>query len=192
MDELYESGIKLYYLSEFNFIFENGVEMEASKVQRNFANCQSYSDCLDWAKYHKNVSILFPDLFAEFYYASGYILGENFEPLLCRLEDGVVYNDGLRMAMLQGDPLKRRVSEIIDRVVEAGLYNYWISRRMHSITFHYRKTAIFSSHDGYYSFNLYHMQPAFYLLLMGWCLNALCFVFELLCNRLFSKRKLCL
>jgi hypothetical protein len=49
------------------------------------------------------------------------MLGENSEHLVCRLEEGVVYNDGLRMAMLNGDPLMIRINEIIDRVVEAGL-----------------------------------------------------------------------
>jgi len=43
--------------------------------------------------------------------------------------------------------------------------------------------------EEYYSFNLYHMQPALYLLLMGWCLSSLCFMFELLYNRQLSKRK---
>ena len=38
----------------------------------------------------------------------------------------MAYNEGLSMVMLNGDPLLRRVSEIIDRVVEAGFYNFWI------------------------------------------------------------------
>jgi len=189
MDELYESGIKLYYLSEFNFIFENGVEMEASKVQRNFANCQSYSDCLDWAKYHKNVSILFPDVDIEIYFSTGDMLGENSEPLMCRLEDGVVYEEGLSMVMFQGDPLMRRVNAIIDRVVEAGLYNYWISSNMNRIKIESRKISLVHPLDEYYSFNLYHMQVAFYLLLMGWCLSALFFMVELFNNRVLNRRK---
>jgi hypothetical protein len=77
--------------------------------------------------------------------------------------------------MIHGDPLMRRVSEIIDRVVEASLYHHWISQFMR-----YRKLlsgmmAIVHPLDGYYSFNLYHMQPAFFLLLIGWCLSAFCF-----------------
>jgi len=71
------------------------------------------------------------------------------------------------MVMLHGDPLLRRVSEIIGRVVEAGLFNFWISLQMHGRKLFSRKVAIFHPNDAYYSFNLYHMQPAFYLLLMG-------------------------
>jgi hypothetical protein len=108
---------------------------------------------------------------------------------MCRLEDGVVYNDGLRMIMLQGDPLMRRINEIIDRVVEAGIYNFWISLLMNNYKIKSRKISHVHRIDGYYSYNLYHMQPAFYLLLMGWCLSALCFMGELLYNRVSSKRK---
>jgi hypothetical protein len=93
------------------------------------------------------------------------------------------------MIMFHGDPLLRRVTEIIDRVVEAGLYNYWISISMNQYKINSQKIAIVHPLDGYYSFNLYHMQPAFYLLLMGWCLSVLCFIVELLCNRVLSIRK---
>jgi len=187
MDELFGSGIKLYYPPDFDFIFENGDDTEISIIQTNLANCPSYEVCLDWAMYHKNISILFADLDAEYYSADNLILGESSEPLLCRLEDGIVYNNFLRMVMLNGDPLLGRVSEIIDRLFEAGIYNFWISLDMHMIKFASRKIAIVNPLDEYYSFNLYHMQPAFYLLLKGWCLSSLCFLFEFLFKPIKQK-----
>jgi len=187
MDELFASGIKLAYPTEYNLIVENGDETEVSKVKQNRVICPSYEICVNWAKYQKNVSIILVDKDAEEKYASGGYLGENSKPLLCKLEDGVVYNTGLTMIMFHGDPLLRRVNEIIDRVVEAGLYKYWISLTMDTIKLKSRKIAIVHPLDGYYSFNLYHMQPAFYLLLMGWCLSAFCFKVELLYNYVLSK-----
>jgi hypothetical protein len=138
--------------------------------------------------YQKNVSVLLFDKYAENKYAWGESVGENSEPLLCRLEDGVVHRYGESMLMFHGDPLMTRVTEIIDRVVEAGIYNQWISLRMNLAHSYSRKIAIVHPLDSYYSFNLYHMQPAFYLLLMGWCLSALCFMVEVFYNRIFSKR----
>ena len=164
-----------------------GDETEVSKVQRKLANCPSYRVCWKWAKYYRNVSILFPDVDIELYYATGDMLGENSEPLVCRLEDGVVYDDGLSMVMFHGDPLIRRVTEIIDRVVEGGIYNLWISQYIEYAR--NRKMSVIHPHDEYYSSNLYHMQPAFYLLLMGWGLSALSFMGEMLYNRVLSKRK---
>jgi hypothetical protein len=186
MDELFASGIKLAYPPEHNFIFENGDETESLNVQRYRVNCPSYEVCENWAKYHKNVSILLVDKVAEDNYASGAYVGENSEFLLCGLDDGVVFNTGLTMIMFHGDPLMRRINEIIDRVVEAGLYNFWISLSMHGLNLHSRKIAVIHPINGYCSFNLYHMQPAFYLLLIGWCLSALCFMVEVFYSRLLS------
>ena len=124
-------------------------------------NCPK-SGCLHWAKHHKNILILLDDLIVEMYFH--YILGENSELFLCRLEDGVVYNDGLRLVMMKGDPLMIRVNEIIDRVVHAGFCNYRISRYKHRVKLLSRKITNVHPLDGYYSFNVHHMQPAFFLL----------------------------
>jgi hypothetical protein len=134
------------------------------------------------------VSILLGDINAEYSYTNGKYLGQNFEPLLCGLEDGVAFTTDLSMLMFHGDPRLRRDSEIIDRVVDAALYIYWTSLLINGFKLHSRKIALVHPIGGYYSFNMYHMQPAFYLLLMGWCLSALCFIVELLCNRVLSKK----
>ena len=187
MEELFTSGIMLAYPPAYSPYIEDGDETEKSNVKRNRVNCPSFDVCVDWAKYQKNVSVLYSDLAAEIDYAAGKFVGENSEPLLCRLEDGVVFSSGLTMLMFHGDPLLKRVNEVIGRVVEAGLYNYWFSLRIHLRKLSSQKIAIVHPLDGYYSFNLYHMQPAFYLLLMGWCLSALCFMVEVLFNRVLKS-----
>ena len=136
----------------------------------------------------QNISYYTSDLNAEIENDIAYSSGKTSEPMFCMFENGDIYDEGLRLVMLNGDPLLRRVSVIIDRLVEAGFYNTWVSRFKHLYKF--RKHIQRSVHklDGYYSFNLHHMRPAFYLLLMGLCLSSLCFIFELLYNRLLSKR----
>jgi hypothetical protein len=188
MDELFASGIQLACPPEYTSLVKFVDETEAPKLQRNYVICSSYKVCLDWAYYQKNASFLFPEAGVEDEYAVGEFVGENSKPLLCRLEDGIFFHYGLTMIMLYGDPLMRRVTEIIDRVVEAGLYNYWNSLRMHGLKLKSRIIAIVQPLDGYYSFTLNHMQPAFYLVLMGSCLSSLCFIFEVLYNRVISKR----
>jgi hypothetical protein len=127
MDELVASDIQLAYKPFYSIIFENSDETELSKVQRNLLSCPIFKVCLDWARYQNNASILVPDIGAELSYADGELFGENSEMIICKLEDGVVYSSGLRMVMFHGDPLMKSVNEIIDRVVEAGIYNHWIS-----------------------------------------------------------------
>jgi hypothetical protein len=189
MEELFASGIKLAYVPAHSYIFKDGDEKEASNIQRNFANCTTLLVCVEWAKNQKNVSVLFSDHTAELSYAMGYSVGKNSELLLCSLKDGAVFHTGIVMIMLHGDPLLRRVNEIIGRVVEAGIYNYWYSLRINSLKLQFKKIAIVQPLDEYYSYNLHHMQPAFYFLLMGWCLSALCFMVEVLYNRVLRKNK---
>ena len=180
MDELFASGIKLAYAPEYSYFFESDDETEVSKLQKNGVICPSYRICQNWLKYQKNVSLLLDDDAFEQNLATGYYLGENSKRFLCGIKDGVFHHTGLTMVMLHGDPLARRVTEIIDRVVAAGLFNFWNSLRMHSLKLSSRKITLVHPLDGYYSFNLHHMQPAFYLLFMGWCLSAICFVVEVL------------
>jgi hypothetical protein len=187
MDELFASGIKLAYPPGYSNFFENVDEAEKLNVERNRVNCPLFWVCVEWAKYQKNMSVLIADQFAEIDYANGNFVGETSGPLLCRLEDGVVSNIDLTMLMLHGDPLLTRVREIIDRVLEAGVYNYWFSLHIHRLKLLSQKIAIVQQLDEYYSFNLYHMQPAFYLLLMGWCLSVLCFMAEVLYNSVLRK-----
>jgi hypothetical protein len=189
MDELFASGIFLAYPPEYSSFVENGDETEVSKIKRNRVICPSYDICVDWAIYHKNVSVSLLDKVVEEKYAWGRFVGEKSESLLCRLEDGVIFNNHLAMVIFHGDPLLRRLNEIINHVVEAGLYNKWISMTMDFIKVKSRKIAIVQPLDDYYNFSLYHMQPAFYLLIMGWCLSSFWFRVELLYNLLLSKRK---
>ena len=179
-DELFASGIKFAYPQVHNILFEISDGTESLQVQRNHVNCPSTEVCVDWVKYQKKASILFLYKNAEENYASGCFVGENSEPFLCRLEDGVFFSFGPSMEMFHGDPLMSRFNEIINRVVEAGLHTFWLSMQMNCYKLYSRKIAIVHPLDGYYSFNVYHMQPAFYLLLMGWCLSAFSFMVEVL------------
>ena len=187
MEELFASGTKFAYRPDFSSIFANGDETELSKIHRHLANCPSGWVCEYWTKYHKNVSIFLTDITAEFKYAIGNFVGEKSKPLLYKLEDRVVFLDSLTMMMFHGDPLMRRVNDIIDRVVEAGIYNYWISLLFNWSKILFRKIVLVHPLDGYYSFNIYHLQTVFSLLLMGWCLSVLCFIFEVFYNRVLNK-----
>jgi hypothetical protein len=189
MDELLASGIKLHYHKHYNLIFEVDNQTEKAKIKRNRVICPNDLECIYWVFYHKNISFFMSDLSAEINIDYAYSLGKSSKPWFCRLQNGMAYNKGLRMVMMKGDPLLTGVSETLDRVVEAGFYNFWVSFNRHVSKITFRKIAFDHNLDGYYSFNLYHLQPAFYLLLVGYCLNALCFIFELLHNRPINKTK---
>ena len=163
-------------------------KLKHQKYKKKFVIFPSIDHSWNWAAYHKNASDLLDDDSAEEMFALGFYLGENSKPLLCGLKDGIFRQTGLTKIMLHGDHLMRRVTEIIVRVVAAGIYNYWNSLRMHALKLRSQKIAIVQPLDGYYSFNLQQLQPAFYFLLFGWCLSALCFVIEMMYNHVLRKR----
>ena len=63
---------------------------------------KAYHVFFEWTMYHKNSSIFISDVLAELNYAIGKFVGENSEPLMCRLEDGVFYSSVLTMIMFHG------------------------------------------------------------------------------------------
>jgi hypothetical protein len=184
IDELLASGMLLSYDHKFHFLFTND-DVIGTHLQRQCAGIVPVYIGLDWAVHHKNTSVFVVDLDLEIMYLIIERLRESYEPL-CKIEDVMVHNGGLTMLMFHGDPLLRRVSELLVRVVEAGLYSHWISRIFNEAKVAVRKITLVNPLDEYYSFKMYHMQPAFYLLLMGLCLSSLCFMFELLYNRFLS------
>jgi hypothetical protein len=189
MDELFGSGMKLAYDPIHSSVFENGFEKELSNVRTMKANCPSFEVCVNWAQYYKNVSVFLYDNILQIQSEIGYYVGGNGEPLLCRIDDGVFLNVQSVMIMFYGEPLLKRINEIFRRVVEAGLYKFWLSQCSNLNKIVFKKIAIVNPLDDYYSFNLYHMQPAFYLLLICLCLSVFCFVIELFFCHLLNKRR---
>jgi hypothetical protein len=87
------------------------------------------------------------------------------------------------MLVRVGDPLLERIDEIIQRVVEAGMFMQWKKLHLDKIKIESGTIHSYSLLDDYYSFTLEHMQPAFYMLLMGFCISTVIFLLELANHR---------
>jgi hypothetical protein len=72
---------------------------------------------VNWVKNQKNVSVLLLDKEAKDNYVRGDFVGENSESFLCSLEDGIIHGFGQSMIIFHGDPLKRRITELINHLV---------------------------------------------------------------------------
>ena len=80
MGELFASGIKIGFLSQYCFILVNHDENYLSKIQRNRANCETCLHCIKLAMYDKNISVLLHVLLAECLYAFSYNFAKTLNP----------------------------------------------------------------------------------------------------------------
>jgi hypothetical protein len=70
MDELFASDIKFSFEKFHRHIFKIGDETKTFTIFRNSVDFPSFDVCLEWAKYQKNLSIIFPDIATEIMYAT--------------------------------------------------------------------------------------------------------------------------
>jgi hypothetical protein len=177
-DQMLDSGMKFSYAPEYRFILEENKDSNATNILKNSVDFVPVHDCFIWVLRHKNVSILSDFLSFQGQYDVGNLTDENSKPLFSQIEDWSTKRSGYAMIMLHGSPLMCRVDGIIRHVLEAGLYLKWLETHRHADKLTARSIAISRPVDEYYSFSLHHMQPAFYLLLMGYGLSVTCFVVE--------------
>ncbi|KDR23129.1 hypothetical protein L798_15211 [Zootermopsis nevadensis] len=184
MDQMLASEIKYGYHPVLDDVYRQSGDAHASTILRNRMSCPVHAICLKWAFTFKNISLILDELSTDEQYASSRLMDENSKPLLCPIDDGVVMHGNHVMMMHVGHPLLDRINDIIQRVVEAGIFMQWKNAKLRA-----GALGIYSPLNNYYSFTMNHMQPAFYLLLMGISTSAFIFILELIASRLGSGRR---
>jgi hypothetical protein len=161
--------------------------------------CPNTSVCLKWAHDYKNISIILEEVDTEEKYSTPSLMDENSKALICPLADGVMMiicplADGVMMTLLiamimrVGDPLLERIDEIIQRVVEARIFMQWKKSHFDKVKLGSGTLHSYSILDDYHSFTLEHMQPAFSMLLMDFCISTLILLLELTYHRVIHLR----
>ena len=188
IDQMLASEIKYGFHPLFDYVYNETDEVKSHIIPRNRVLCPNTTACLKWAHEYKNISIIMDEVHTEDKVYTSSLLDENSKPLICPLDDGIVMTVNHVMIMRVGDPLLERINKIIQRVVEAGLFMQWKKRLFDQIKL---RSGTLHSHSllgNYNSFTLQHLQPAFYLLLMGCCISILIFLLELAHHRVLHLR----
>jgi hypothetical protein len=181
------SKIKYGYHPILDDMFNETDDVNSHIILENRVRCPDGKVCLKWAEDYKNISIILEDADVEEKYSNSSLMDENTKPLICPLDDGFTITVNIVMTMSVGDPLLERIDEIIQRIVEAGIFMQWKKSHFDKIKIRSGKIHSYSLLD-YYSFTLEHMQPAFYMLLMGFCVSTVILLLEL-ANHLFKRLK---
>ena len=188
IDQMLASKIKHGYHPDLDYFYDITDDVDSHIIQENRILCPNVSVCFKWAHDHRNISIILNELTVEEKFLTSNELDENSKPLICPLDDGILMTVHNAMIMRVGDPLLERIDEIIQRVVEAGMFMQWKKSFFDEIKIRSGTIHRYSLLDDYYSFTLEHMQPAFYMLLIGFCISTVIFLLELAYHRIVHLR----
>jgi hypothetical protein len=174
IDQMLNSTMKFGFArSRYESYFNDSTDPVATSILKGMVYCPDYGTCINWANDYRNITTLRSDLTKEFSHSYGHAKDENNRPFLCDLEDGNVVNWDIVMAVLKGSPLLEHVNDVIDRIVEAGIFMEWRNIHFFSVRLSTKTSPYDTSADKYVNINIRHVQSAFYLLLLG---QALAFI----------------
>ena len=186
LEELVRSDMKLGIAYKDEVFYQDRTDSQARRILAKKVECSDPDTCYIWAKNHKNLSILTSDLLYKFQSSQipSYDTSSN---SLCQIEDGVVEHGPIVMVLPKGSALLDRINDVIFHVVEAGVFGYWVKMTDHIQMV--KEKAFFPGgfSDEYYKLSLEHLQSAFYLLLLGYCLSFVIFVTEHISKSVLSS-----
>ena len=182
LEELIRSDMKLGFGYMDEMIYQERADSQARHIMAKKVECVAGDNCYIWAKKYKNLSILMSDLLYKFQSSKNPSYDTNSNSL-CHIEEGVVERGAIVMVLPKGSALLDRINDIISHVVEAGIFGEWV--KMTDYTQMVKEKAFLPGglSDEYHKLSLEHLQSAFYLLLLGYCLSFLIFVTEHIGNR---------
>jgi hypothetical protein len=176
--EMLNAGMKFGFPRSYKIFFNESSDTVGSAILRKMVLCPDEGICMKWASQYRNISTLRSEFAAEYSNSIGSSTDENNRPLLCDLEDGVIVYLEAVLAVLKGNPLLEHINNVIDRIVEGGLFVQWKKLFFNSARVAGKTTSSHTLADSYLPISIIHMQSAFYLVLMGYAVSLLSFVIE--------------
>jgi hypothetical protein len=163
-----------------------GFFTDSHEILKDFVVCPDISTCMKWAIDYHNFSTIIHDFIKDVWRVGGVWKDENNRPLLCDLEDGGVGKLDLVFLVSKGSPALEYINEIIDRIVEAGIFMQMKNRLFHATRVR-RQVNSPAFANSYFDINVRHLQTAFHFLLLGHALSVGCFMLEIMWYRFTSK-----
>jgi hypothetical protein len=173
------SGMKFDFPLSYKLFFNDFTDPVGSAILRKLVLCPDEGICLKWASEYCNMSTLCSDLSTEYLHSVWSSTDENNRPLLCDLEDGVVVYFQSVMAVLKRNPLLEHINDVIDRIVEGGLFMQWKRQFFNYASVAKKTTPSYTLVDTYLNISIIHVQSAFHLFLLGHAAALFSFVIEM-------------
>ena len=177
-EELLDSGIRYGYADYYSDVIRN------TTISSGGSNCEDHNACLENViKYGNFVTV--SNLFHVDYYRTSLSWHEIHLPV-CTMEEDIS-KVSIVMYLKKGHPLLERINKVMMDMVEAGMMVKWMNefmymKRIQSISYYGRDFATGSDDLGgkYVPFTLFHLQSAFFVLLIGYIISVSTFAVELI------------
>lgn len=177
VEELLASDLVLTFDNGYLDLFKYEEEREKQIISR-WISCPGFEACSRRTATIGDAATVLD--FQEFDYYKHKFVDENGDSLLCRLP-GKISGYLIAMFMQKGNPLFRPVNDVILRIMEAGLVNFWWSLIVERQKFT-RNPETEDTPITFFVFSMSHLYVAFTFLVVGCGLSFLVFILELLCN----------
>ena len=182
VEEMLASDMKFGFFYIFDTYFTATSESTDSTILKNAEYCPIYDTCLNWILDYQNISTILSDFTKARIEATGNWTDENYRPLACELEYGVVDTSGLAFWVSQGTPLLELINDVLGHILEGGIFLHIMKMDLYKVNLESRLVSP-AFDDIYYAINVRDLQTAFYLLMLGYVLAVGCFVSEIMWHR---------
>lgn len=177
VEELLSSSLILTFDNGYKDLFE-GTDERAKLILSRYVPCPNFRECASRTATLGDAATILD--FQKFDIFKRQFVDDNGDSLLCRLP-GKISPYLITMFMQKGNPLFRPVDDVILRLMEAGLVDFWWSMVVYG-----QELAMENENVGapitYFVFSLSHLYVAFTFLALGYCIGILVFILELLYN----------
>jgi hypothetical protein len=186
VDQMSKFDRKFGYVDLFKGFFSESYGVDYSENFKEFVACPDFYTSIKWATDYHNFSTIVDDFTKEIWRAGGMWTDENNRPLLCEMEGGDVTKLRIGFAVRNGRFILECINGVIDRIIETGINIHAKGQFIQEVKLKNRLSypAIV---DTYIDINVRHMQPVFYILLLGYSLAVASFVVEIMWYVLMSR-----
>ena len=184
-DELLDSGIRYGYADYYGHVIQDRT------IRRGGSNCVNHNECLENViKYGNFVTVSNP--FHVDYYRTNLSWRDSHLPV-CTMEEDIM-KASIVMYLKKGHPLLERINKVTRSMVEAGMIVKWRNEFMHMTRIHsisYYGTEFATGSDDmdseYVAFTLFHLQSAFFVLLIGYIISVSTLAVELIYYKIYAQ-----
>ena len=182
IDDLLNSDVVYGHQPILNFAIVTSPDPEVARFLENKKlkeDCSDVHKCIERMATKRDICIIsFPGYIKYVVMEMGV---ENFRKIICTFDE-TVGSLGLTVLFKKGNPLLERFNILMSCYLEAGLPERFWREEEHLASLRGRGRLVEAAGNEFFAFSIYHLMPAFVLLIVGTVFSSVVFIAELIVN----------